>query len=292
MKVLEQDSRIKNSIITIGKFDGFHLGHRLLLKELAKTEYKDYNRGVVSLYFGNKRILSTEESDAFLEGTDIDFLDVIPFDDRIKAMSCEDFIRDYIIDRYDASYIVVGEDFRFGAGRKGDVETLREAGKLHGFKVISIPKLMINGDIVSSTLIRNCLSEGSVDKVATLLGEPYGFSGTVGHGKMLGRTLGFPTANLYPSNEKLLPRFGVYASEAVIEGVTYKGITNIGIRPTVDGEESPDVEMYIFDFDRDIYDKSIRIDLKSFIREEKHFSSLDELKDQMSRDITAAKTLL
>ena len=292
MKVLEQDSRIKNSIITIGKFDGFHLGHRLLLKQLAKTEYKDYNRVVVSLYFGNKRILSTEENDAFLEGTDIDFLDVIPFDDRIKAVSCEDFIRDYIIDRYDASYIVVGEDFRFGAGRKGYVETLREAGKLHGFKVISIPKLMIKGDMVSSTLIRNCLSEGSVDKVATLLGEPYGFSGTVGHGIILGRTLGFPTANLYPSDDKLLPRFGVYASEAVIEGVTYKGITNIGIRPTVDGEESPDVEMYIFDFDRDIYDKSIRIDLKSFIREEKHFSSLDELKEQMSRDITAAKTLL
>ncbi len=285
MKLLGQGSKKENSIITIGKFDGFHLGHGLLLKELAKSDYKDYNNIVVSLDFGKKMILSAEERNYLLTEAGIDYLDIISFDDNIKEMSCETFIREYIVKRYNAKVVVVGEDFRFGAGREGDINTLSEFGKAYGFKLIYIPKLKVSGKIVSSTLIRDYLAEGQVDLAKEFLGRAYGFTGIVGHGNMLGRTIGFPTANIYPSEDKLLPRFGVYSSEAVIDGITYKAITNIGIRPTIDGKNKPDAETYISDFNEDIYDKKIRVNLNAFIREEMHFNSIDDLKKQISEDI-------
>ena len=200
----------------------------------------------------------------------------------------EDFVRDIIHEELGAEYVVVGSDFRFGRDRAGDVHLLEELSDKYGFKVKSFDKLVMDGEIVSSTRIRRLLEEGLVDEAAKLLGKDYDLTGTVADGKKLGRSLGYPTLNLQFPENKILPRLGVYSSVTVIGYDTYNSITNVGRRPSVDDGDEVNIETFIYDFNDDIYGREVSVKLTHFLRDERRFESLEALKDQIAIDIDEA----
>ncbi len=275
----------KQSIVTIGKFDGFHTGHRRLLAALDENKKDGYNKVVISLSFGKEELLSDMEKERVLSAFGIDSLVIAEFDERLKSLSPYDFVKDILIKNFGVKHIVVGDDFRFGYERRGDISTLKELSSEFNFGLTVIPRVTYDGDFISSSRIREALKNGDITLANTLLGEMYGFTGTVMHGKQLGRTIGFPTINLYPDEKKIIPRFGVYSSIVTFDGNDYRGITNIGIRPTLDDGDRLSIETYIADFDNDIYDKTVKLRLDSFIRPEIKFSSVDDLKNQIRLDM-------
>lgn len=200
----------------------------------------------------------------------------------------EDFVRDIIHEELGAEYVVVGSDFRFGRDRAGDVHLLEELSDKYGFKVKSFDKLVMDGEIVSSTRIRRLLEEGLVDEASKLLGKDYDLTGTVADGKKLGRSLGYPTLNLQFPENKILPRLGVYSSITVISDDTYNSITNVGRRPSVDDGDEVNIETFIYDFNDDIYGREVSVKLTHFLRDERRFESLEALKDQIAIDIDEA----
>ncbi|MBR6403435.1 MAG: bifunctional riboflavin kinase/FAD synthetase [Eubacterium sp.] len=298
-----------NSAITIGKFDGFHLGHQVLLQDISARAESDGIKAVCcKLRFPGSNIMSTEEEVLFLKHNfpNIDRIEYIDFTPEFAAMSPEEFVKEYLIKKLSATYVVVGTDFRFGKNRSGDTETLKNLGEKYGFKVRVCDKLQVDGSVVSSSRVRETLETGNMEMVQKLLGYSYKLEGKVGSGKKLGRTLGFPTINLAYEQDKLLPAFGVYASIVKIgqnsdgseealgrsqnDGTrVYKGITNIGIRPSIDDGDKPTVETFIYDFNEDIYGENVTIIPVHYIRQEQAFGSLDELIKQINKDIEAAR---
>jgi riboflavin kinase/FMN adenylyltransferase len=275
--------------LTIGKFDGFHLGHRLLLQDISDYCRKTGAESICyKLEFGGCSILDQNEQERILDSYGIDKLIRIDFTPEFADVLAEDFIRDIIHMQLDAEYVVVGNDFRFGRGRAGDCALLEKLSGKYGYTVKTFDKLIMDGDIVSSTRIRKLIESGSVKEAEELLGSPCMISGVVGAGKQLGRSLGYPTINLdYPS-EKIMPRFGVYASKTVIDGKEFSSITNVGRRPSVDDGDAVNAETFIYDFNEDIYGQEVSVMLSGFLRDEKKFSSLDELKEQIGIDIKNA----
>ena len=284
------------SSVTIGKFDGFHLGHKVLLDRIVQVagESDDIESVCIKLSGSTPSIFTPEEDGEYLGSIGIDQLANIRFED-ISDMSPEEFVRDILVNLYNVCFVAVGEDFCFGKDRAGDINTLSELGKKYGFEVEAIPKKSEDGNAISSTLVKDMLAQGDVVKASQLLGRSYSMSGTVKGGKKLGRTLGYPTINL-DTPERLLPRFGVYASTVVIisdddpsQTETRKGITNIGIRPSVEDGDQPTIETFLYDFDEDIYGRSVILTLDGFIRPEKKFENLDELVTQIKKDIDSLK---
>ena len=210
-------------------------------------------------------------------------------------MSPEEFVSEVLVKQMNVGYVAVGVDFRFGKDRAGDTDTLRELGSKYGFEVSILDKLMIDGSIVSSSLIREKLSDGDMDSTKMYLGRPYSIKGTVESGKKLGRTLGYPTVNISLDADKILPRYGVYSSVVRIfdgnEWHNHRGITNIGKRPSIDDGDNATVESFIYDFNDDIYGFDVIIVPEVFIRGEIRFSSLDELTQQITRDIDYASSI-
>ena len=190
-----------------------------------------------------------------------------------------------IVSRLNVKCIVVGDDFRFGHNRAGDHELLLKLAPKYGYELIVVDKLKDNGRDISSTYIREEVARGNIKKANSLLGYPYFIMGRVVHGKQLGRTLGIPTINILPEAEKILPPFGVYASKVNVSDKWYLGITNIGRKPTIEGENPVGVETYIIDFSQDVYDHVVTVELYDFLRPEKKFDSIEELKEQISGDI-------
>lgn len=275
--------------LTIGKFDGFHKGHRLLLQEISDYSAKTGAEAVCyKLEFGGDSILSREEQEKVISGYGISRLCRVEFTPEYADVLAEDFVRDIIHEELGAEYVVVGSDFRFGRDRAGDVHLLEELSDKYGFKVKSFDKLVMDGEIVSSTRIRRLLEEGLVDEASKLLGKDYDLTGTVADGKKLGRSLGYPTLNLQFPENKILPRLGVYSSITVISDDTYNSITNVGRRPSVDDGDEVNIETFIYDFNDDIYGREVSVKLTHFLRDERRFESLEALKDQIAIDIDEA----
>lgn len=311
--------------VALGKFDGLHEGHMLLIRRVLELQGLGYT-GVLFTFDmkensvfdvdGMRTIYTSEEKCRVAADTGIDMMIEYPFDDRFAGMEPEAFIRDVLAGMLGAAYIVVGADFRFGRDRLGDVDTLKEYATQYGYEVCAVEKLEIAGttsggagikpdkepQTVSSTTIRGLIAQGDMESVIPLLGRPYSMTGTVECGKQLGRTIGIPTANILPKSHKLYPPAGVYASRIRIEKQkhdalsdpyrVYYGITNIGDNPTVNDGGGVTIETNIFDFDDDIYGDIIRVELLRRVRGERRFDGVDELAAQMNRDIKAVKEKL
>jgi riboflavin kinase/FMN adenylyltransferase len=303
MEKKTEQEKLKNTAIALGKFDGFHLGHMLLLEQVLELQRQGLT-GVIFTFklmpnhvfdiLDMKHIYTSEEKRALVCQMGIEKLVEYPFDDEFAAMSPESFIKNILVDMLDAKYIIVGEDYHFGKNRKGDVGLLLDMSSRYGYQVIVKKKKTVGEQIISSTLIRNRISAGDMQTVSRLLGRNYSISGKVTMGKQLGRTVGIPTANLAYDKEKLYPPAGVYASRIYVEGDDriYQGITNIGDNPTVNNSGNITIETNIFDFNQDIYEKNIRVELIHGIRQEIKFNSVYELTCQMKKDIEEAKCIL
>ena len=288
-----------NAVVTIGTFDGVHKGHQQILSQLKEEALKingetviitfhPHPRKIVSSVPGDVKLLNTlSEKKLLLEKAGIDHLVVVPFDHHFANQSAEEYITDFLYRYFKPHTIIIGYDHRFGKGRTGDYKLLESYGKKLGFTVKEITEQVLNEIAVSSTRIRKAIAEKDIDTANAALGYPYFFEGLVVEGNQLGRTIGYPTANLHiGSEEKLIPENGVYAVKAEIVGeppAVYGGMMNIGLRPTVDGKKRV-IEVHIFDFDAGIYHKQLRIHVVKQLRNEIKFEGLDALKAQLALD--------
>lgn len=280
--------------VAIGKFDGIHKGHRKLISDLI--EEKNNGRKIViftfdpspASFFAGHVVpgLSTrDEKRKWFEENGIDVLIEFPMNSETAATMPKDFVKRYLVNQMGAKYVAAGKDVSFGDKGKGDWKLLSDMGKELGFETHLIDKVEIEGTEVSSTLIRDEVSKGRMENVAKLLGSPYTIHGTVSHGRALGRTIGIPTVNVIPVQEKLLPPNGVYYSIVHVEDKILRGMTNIGTKPTVTNEKIVVSETYLYDFSGDLYGKDISVSLLSYKRPEMKFDGIDELKAQMSKDV-------
>lgn len=296
----------EDTVLSLGKFDGLHRGHELLLDcvfEKAKTGLKTAvftfdrppKQGTQTPFrktadSGNLQqvITTNEEKQRLFEKRGVDYLIECPFTDELMHMSAEQFIAE-IVQKLRVRWVIAGTDFRFGHNRRGDYRMLQNYAAKFSYQVQVVPKMQHEGRDISSTYIREELAKGNMRLVNQLLGYPYFLQGTVIHGNQLGRTIGFPTINIKPPVQKLLPPFGVYVSRIHLDGQEYRGITNIGIKPTVHGNSPAGAETYIYNFNGNAYDKKVRIDLWHFLRPEKKFASMEQLRTQLVRDIACGE---
>lgn len=282
--------KLNNTVVTLGKFDGIHLGHKLLIDESIRS--KEYGLTSVLFTFGqnneDKYIYNEEEKRKLIEDTGIDVCIVYPFDNITRNMSANDFVEKILVGDLGIKKVVVGKDFRFGKGRCGDVELLKSLSEQYGYEVTVFEKKMSgDGKKISSRRIRDNIANSNLDIVNRELGRAYSFSGIVSKGRQLGRTIGFPTINIIPDEGKVLPKNGVYASRIVFENepdVHYVGMTNVGNNPTVANGLRKVIETNIFDFNKVVYGQKVQVYITKFVREERKFGSLDDLKQQISKD--------
>ncbi len=303
MRVIDDLSDIekpRNAVVTSGTFDGVHLGHQKILRKLIKTAKEVNGESVVVTFWphprfvlgngwGDLRLLTTfEEKAQFLAENGVDCLVKVPFTRSFSELSSKDFIQNVLVDKLETRKLIIGYDHKFGKNREGGFEYLKENQGLFGFEVEEIPRHDIDSVGVSSTKIRNALSIGDVEEARKLLGRSYTLSGIVIKGDQFGRQLGYPTANVYIAEEfKLIPADGVYAMLVHLKSGVYQGMMNIGVRPTISGKRRQ-IEVNIFDFDKDVYGQSIKLEFVSKLREERKFESKDHLKEQLGRDKIAA----
>jgi len=300
MLVIKEGEKIcynKNSVVTVGTFDGIHLGHKKIISDLLEIGKSKNLRSVVvsfdphpQLILRNKhreiKLLSTtDEKLAEFEKLGVDFVYILNFTKELAEVSAEDFFKNYLIEKIGLTDIVLGYDHNFGKNREGNFDTLKNFGEKYGFGVHKVDEFKINGDRVNSTTIRNFLTEGNVSKASFLLGNNYYFSGRVVYGDKRGRTIGFPTANIeLLSEHKLIPKNGVYFVSAEVKENKYFGMMNIGNRPTIAENEGVFIEVNLFGFNDNIYGETMKTEVISFLRDEKKFSSLDELIEQLKKD--------
>jgi riboflavin kinase/FMN adenylyltransferase len=330
---LAQLPEFKNAVITIGTFDGVHKGHQQIINQLKTTAtavngetviitFHPHPRKIVGSYGGNVALLNTlEEKIILLDEAGINHLVVVPFTEVFANQSAEEYCKDFIYQYFKPSKIIIGYDHRFGKNRSGDYHLLEKMGETLGFDVIEINAQILNEITVSSTKVRQALLEYDITTANQLLGYPYFFEGVVVKGNQLGRTIGYPTANIaITTEEKLIPANGVYSVTVSIVNSQWSmvnsedietesqiknqnpiaigskiknwfGMMNIGIRPTVDGKARV-IEVNIFDFNEDIYNQTIQVHIHAFIRGEVKFNGLDALKNQLKEDAIKAKELL
>lgn len=282
--------------VTIGKFDGLHLGHRSLLAEVLKEKEKGLASCVISFSTtvdnGCKMIYTKEEQRKLCESMGIDVLAEYLLDESLREMTAELFVSEILCEKLQAKVIVAGEDFRFGKDREGDVTLLQSLEEKYGYRTVCVSKVTEESVRISSTGIRELLREGNVAEANGLLGRPYAVFGEVMHGKKLGRMLGFPTMNLLPPAEKLLPAFGVYVTKTKVDGQWFEGITNVGLRPTVDSDERVSVETHLFTYKGDLYGKQVEVQFIHYLRPEQKFTDVEALKTAMLDDLKKAKAYL
>jgi riboflavin kinase/FMN adenylyltransferase len=302
-KLSEIEKPFHNTFVTIGNFDGVHLGHQMLFSEVVGRAYREKGLSVAITFEphpiqvlqperGLKFISTSEQKVELIELAGIDVLVIIPFTRELAAKSADEFVETILIGQIGVKELVVGYDYAFGKGRQGDIPFLREKGRNKGFTVHVVEPYYVEGMLVSSSKIRELVSQGRMRDARKLLGRYYQIRGEVKVGKQRGGpVVGFPTANLHLSEEDLCPRRGVYVTQVVYEGKCYGGVLNIGYNPTF-GEERLSAETHIFDFDQDIYGKKIKINLLRFLRDEIKFTGVDQLNRQIQADIEQAKTVL
>lgn len=288
LRIQGEFPRLSNSAVTLGKFDGVHRGHQKLVEKILKQKEEGAKAVVFAFVSPNQMILTRKERELFLEETGVDILLECPLDERIRHMKAETFVREILVGDLQASYVAVGEDFRFGYERKGNPKLLTELGRKYGFTVEILPKEMEDSRKISSTYIREELRRGNMKKVSSLLGRNFSVKGTVEHGRGMGHKYLFPTVNLVPSSEKLMPPSGVYVTVSRFGKRVFQGITNVGYKPTI-GEKFLGVETYLFDCDEDLYGQDCEVEFLKFQRPEQKFSSFEALRTQMQKDVANGK---
>lgn len=286
----------KLTVLTLGTFDGIHLGHQQIIKRVIECSEENKLRNLIITFHPHPRkvinpemqlklLTTNEEQINILEKLGVQNLFIINFTKEFSQLTPDEFIKNYLVDKIGLSRIVIGYDHHFGKGRGGDVEFLLAAGKKYDFEILQIQPFIIDDEPVSSTKIRAALEAGDINKVNKMLGRYYSFSGVVVEGDKRGRELGYPTANIKLSDEdKMLPQIGIYAVLVEIDGIEHKALLSIGKRPTFynDGKVVP--EVYIYDFNNDIYGKEIKVNLIQKLRGEEKFNSAEELIRQMNID--------
>jgi riboflavin kinase/FMN adenylyltransferase len=286
----------RNAVITIGTFVGVHLGHRQIIDNLKAEAVKaggesviitfhPHPRKVVSSVITGVRLINTlPERIELLERTGIDHLVIVPFTDYFASQAAEEYISDFLVARFKPHTIIIGYDHRFGKERTGDYKMMEEKAAVYNYQLKEIPEHILNTIKVSSTNIRNAILQSNIEEANSLLGYDFFFEGAVFHGDKIGRTIGYPTANLKSTDdEKISLGDGIYAVYATVEGKTYKAMMSIGFRPTVNGKLRV-TEVNIFDFDKEIYGETIRITVKKYLRSEVKFDGLEALKTQLHQD--------
>lgn len=281
--------------VTIGKFDGRHKGHQKLLREMLclkesrglKSAVFTFDMAPAGVMAGRVQtvITTNQERRNKMAKMGIDYLVEYPFDQETAHMKPEKFVSEVLVRQMHAKAVVVGTDCSFGYKGKGNAELLKELSGVFGFDAVIIEKAQDDHRDISSTYVREELDLGNIEKANELLGEPYAIHGVVVHGNHIGGTiLGFPTANILPPPEKHLPPFGVYVSQVLVDGSLYRGVTNIGKKPTVAGESPVGVETFIMGLEENLYGKEIEVQLLNFERPEQKFASLEELREQIEKD--------
>lgn len=288
----------RETAVALGKFDGVHIGHRRLLDEILAKK-KDGLAACVftfepapAVFFGlsdGKELTTREEKRLLFERMGVDVLIEFPLTKESAAMPPEEFVEEILAKQMNTGFLAAGRDVSFGAGGKGDVTLLERLRIKLAFDLTVIDKVQINGQEVSSTVIRRLVEEGNLKQAEEYLGMPYLLTGTVQHGNRIGRTMGFPTVNIQSADQKLLPPNGVYYSMVCFRGKRYASISNVGCKPTVTEERVMGVESYLYDFQEEIYGQDIEVYLYEFRRPEQRFESLKELKIQLTEDIQAGR---
>ncbi|NJD56965.1 MAG: bifunctional riboflavin kinase/FAD synthetase [Nitrospirae bacterium] len=295
------NERFTNSVVTLGNFDGLHLGHQELVRMVIRRAREINGKSMVVTFRPHPlKVLAPEkcpplisiyeEKIQLFEKLGIDVLVKIPFSLRFAEMTPRQFVKEILCDTLGARDIFVGYNYRFGKGREGTTRTLKQMGEEFGFTVHEVDQISLNGEVISSTKIRQLLTGGDVEHAARLLGRPYAITGIVIRGDSRGKTLGFPTANI-ASKHSIIPADGVYAVKLFVRDRCLDGIVNIGVRPTFD-THSLAIEAHVFDFNEDLYGEEITLFFIRKIREEKKFATAEALIDQITKDISAAKEIL
>lgn len=288
--------------ITIGNFDGVHLGHQALIAELFTHARQDKVLAVALTFWPHPRVYFTQEVEGFylndrteknelLAKTGLDVILCLPFNQQLADLDTQQFLRK-LNSLVPLKGLLVGENFALGKGRQGTGNVLQSVCSAMGVPCLDIPPVMLDGQVISSQRIRQTLDSGEVEQTARLLGRPYVLTGYVAPGKHRGAKLGFPTANLYFDIQRKLPRFGVYATFVEVDGLIYQGVTSVGIRPTFDDGRFPSVETLLLDFDADIYGKLIQVKFVKFLRDEIKYDQIEDLIDQIEQDKIDARRIL
>jgi riboflavin kinase/FMN adenylyltransferase len=291
----------KDTLLTIGVFDGVHLGHQRLITELLKqARSRDMLAGVITFRQHPEDLFTSGHKLPFLtdirlrtkllKDEGVDFIITLSFTKELAEISARQFLA-LLKKRLRMKGLVIGSDFALGKGREGNTDTLQKLGKELGITVTVVPPLELNGEVVSSTALRKALAEGDMDKIRAMTGRPFSLRGKVVAGEGRGEGLGFPTANLNVNSRQALPPDGVYAGLAHVNGSVYQAMTNIGRNPTFDGKERT-IESFLVGYHGNLYGEDLQLDIIARLREEKKFSSADELKEQMARDVEKGKTAL
>ncbi|WP_348798119.1 bifunctional riboflavin kinase/FAD synthetase [Flavobacterium adhaerens] len=292
---------IQKTILTLGTFDGVHFGHKKILEKVTQNTQNGKFESVVLTFFPHPRMVLQEGSDikmlntidekiALFDKIGIQNLIIHPFDSNFSRLTAEEFVKNILVDQFHIHKIIIGHDHRFGRNRTANIDNLKTFGQQYDFEVEEITAQEIKEVSVSSTKIRNALADGNITLANEYLGYNYSLTGVIVKGKQLGRTIGFPTANLkIAENFKLIPPNGVYIVKSIIESVTVFGMMNIGFNPTVGGTNQT-IEINYFNFDADLYDQKITVEIMQRIRDEQKFDSIDQLKLQLEKDRNTALT--
>lgn len=293
------------SVVTVGTFDGVHLGHRAIISRLTAYAGEHQARSVVLTFDPHPRavigpnrgrpdlLTSVEERIELFDSMGVDLLNVIPFTQAFSQQSAEEFVESWLVKKIGVRHMVVGHDHHFGRGRQGGVEALEAFGRTHGFSIEQVPAVVIDSVVVSSSAIRSALASGNVESAQKLLGYRYGMTGTVVQGDRRGATLGYPTANLRPAfADKLLPARGVYVVEGRWQGGRRFGMMNIGVRPTIAQGLQETREVHFFGHQGEMYGMEVRVEFIARLRDEKRFPSLDALVRQLEEDRNESHRIL
>ena len=289
---------LRGTVLTLGVFDGLHLGHQKIMQRVVeRAAATDSVPTVITFDPHPRAVLYPENAPPLLQTLDqrlsnfevlgIKQTIVVPFDKKFAGQDAEVFLRGIVYERLQAREVYLGEGFAFGKNRGGNIESLVKISRELGFYAEEIGEITLRNTRISSSKIRHLLADGKINLARRMLGRPYGVEGQIVHGFERGRTIGFPTANLKPRN-RVIPKYGVYATATLIKNVWRRSITNVGIRPTFDGDHEPSIESYIFDFDGDLYGDVLRVRFLHRIRDEKKFDGIDELKAQIAADSNVA----
>lgn len=285
----------KKTIVTIGTFDGVHLGHTVILEKIKKASQNNQYESVVLTFFPHPRMVlqqdsfikllnTIDEKAKLLEKYGIDSLIIHPFDAAFSSLTAEEFVKSVLVDRLNIQKIIIGHDHRFGKNRTANIDDLIDYGQKYQFDVEQIGAQEINENAISSTQIRKALLEGNITLANQFLGYSYFFSGKVIEGKKIGRTIGFPTANIeIKENYKLLPKNGVYVIRCIIDSSIYYGMMNIGKNPTI-GNNEQSIEVHFFELNKNLYNENLEISILYYLRDEQKFYKIEDLKMQLEKD--------
>ena len=288
--------------LTIGNFDGLHLGHQALIRKLCSSATETNAQAVAITFYPHPRVFFGTEKDPYnlmtrseknfmFEQLGLDQVITLPFNQSLASMTAENFLSE-LISHFDLQGIVMGLDFSLGKNRDGTIPAIQAFMRRFGIQVLRESPVLLDGQVIASEAIRTALGNGQPELAAVMLGRPYSMSGKVQTGKKLGRRLGLPTANLTIETEKFVPKYGVYASKTWLEGKSYASVSSIGVRPTVEENGTPNVETLILDFDNDIYDEEIKVEFVQFIRPEIKFENIGDLSKRIEEDKEEARSIL